>query len=84
MPAIRDLPRFQSTSLLQRVIEQERKHNAMKPFWKSRTVLLMAAAILAAIGQVLADGEVSSGELQVAALAILGIILRFRTNEGIG
>lgn len=52
----------------------------MKPFWKSRTIWANALALAALVLQEALGHEVLPLEFQGAVLAVLNVILRFRTD----
>jgi len=56
----------------------------MKKVYKSRTVWVNVLALIAVVAQELAGENVFSAELQLAVLAALNAVLRFRTTEAIG
>jgi len=55
----------------------------MKAWWKSRTIWLNLLALLAVVIQEWTGQDILTPEVQVAILAALNTILRFRTNEGV-
>ena len=56
----------------------------MKAIYKSRTVWVNVLALIAVVAQELAGEDVFNPSLQLAVLAALNAVLRFRTTEPIG
>jgi hypothetical protein len=60
-----------------------RPETPVKPWWVSRTLWINLLAAVAIIVQMITGKELFSTEVQAGILALINLVLRLRTNQGL-